>query len=53
MADIKVKFLGNEDGYAVVLYGGASYYCSFEAFGNVSLQVGSWYTIDHRALFRR
>lgn len=53
MADIKVKFLGNEDGYAVVLYGGNTYYCRIEAFGNVSLQVGSYYTVDHRELFAR
>jgi hypothetical protein len=53
MAAIRVKFLGNEGDLAVVEYGGKTYYCRFGAFGNVTLQVGSYYTIDHSELFAR
>ena len=53
MASIRVEYLGNEDGFAVVKYGGHTYYCNFSAFGDAKLTAGKYYNIDHRELFAR
>ena len=52
MADIRVKYMGNEDGMAVVLYGGKLYTCDPGELGD-NLTVGQWYTVDYRALWAR
>jgi hypothetical protein len=50
MASIRVQYVGNEDGKAVVKYGNMFYYCRVEAFETSSLVSGQWYNIDHSEL---
>ena len=52
MANIKVQYLGNEDGYALVRYGNNKYYCNANALPD-DLVVFQWYTVDHRELMAR
>jgi hypothetical protein len=52
MAAIKVQYVGNEDGYAIVRYGGKLYYCNPNALSN-NLITNSWYSINHTELFQR